>query len=68
MKLYRIVRGMNGVEVGRNVAALDAQDAIDKDYLREVENVNDYNRKVGGGATIAPVLRVYEMVEVEFKQ
>ena len=67
MKLYRIVRGMNGVEVGRNVAALDAQNAIDKDYLREAENVNDYNRKVGG-ATIAPVLRVYEMVEVEFKQ
>ena len=67
MKLYRIVRGMNGVEVGRNVAAMDVREAIDKDYLREVENVNAFNRKVGG-ATIAPVLRVYEMVEVEFKQ
>ena len=67
MKLYRIVRGMNGVEVGRNVEALDEQHAIDKDYLREVENVTAYNRKVGG-ATIAPVLRVYEMVEVEFKR
>ena len=67
MKLYRIVRGMNGVEVGRNVRADSVGDALKKDMHKEYDSVRAYNRKVGD-AVPAPVIRVYEMVEVEFKQ
>ena len=67
MKLYRIVRGMGGVEVGRNVRADNVEDALRKDLRKEHDSMRAYNIKVGG-AWVAPVIRVYEMVEVEFKQ